>query len=128
MFEAASHTAGFHHVGTLACLLTSSGLRAGARKKQQGQAKAENATANPRKRKGSLDAESDAAPAAKKARQAPLGTAKRKVGRPRTNVQLLRRSASVPGAGGGLPADDVQHGGEPFLIVGRNDTTGVRYA
>ena len=115
-------------MGTLARLLTSSGLRAEAGKKQQGQAKAENATANPRKRKGSSDAESDAAPAAKKARQAPLGTAKRKVGRPRTNVQLLRRSASVPGAGGGLPADDVQHGGEPFLIVGRNDTTGVRYA
>lgn len=99
---------------------------AGAGKKQQGQVKAETAAANSKKRKGSSHAELDETPAAKRARQTPLGTAKRKVGRPRTNVQSPDHPTSMPGASGGLPPDDVQHGGEPFLIVGRNDTTGVR--
>lgn len=88
--------------------------------------KAETAAANPKKRKGSSHAEPGEAPDVKKARQAPVGTAKRKVGRPRTNVQSLGHSTFMPGFSGGLPADDVQHDGEPFLIVGRNDTTGVR--
>ena len=111
---------------TLASLLTGSGLRAGTGRKQQGLVKAETAAAaNPKKRKGSLHhAETVEAPAAKKARQAPLKTAKGKVEPSETNLQLLGHS--VPGACGGLPADDLQHGGEPFLIVGRNDTTGAR--
>ena len=112
--------------GTLVCLLTSSGVHAGAGTSEQRQAKAETAAANPKKRKGSWHAQPDEAPAAKKARQAPSGTAKRKVGRPRTNVQLLGHSTSMPGSSRALPADDVQHDGEPFLIVGRNNTTGVR--
>lgn len=104
------------------CLLTISEVHAGAGKKQQGQVKAESAPANPKKRKGSQHAELDGAPAAKRARQAPLKTAKRKVGQP---VQLPSQSTPGAGAVGGL-ADDVQHGGEPFLIVGRNKNTGVR--
>lgn len=101
-------------------------MRAGTGKKQKGQVKAESAPANPKRRKGSQDSEPDGAPAAKRARQAPLGTARRKVGQRRTDAQLPSHSVSVPGAVGGLPADDVQHGGEPFLIVGKNENTGVR--
>ena len=101
------------------------GAGAGAGKKQQ-RLKAQTAPASPKKRKVSSHAELDEAPAAKKARQAPLGTAKRKLGRPRSNVQSPGHATSMPGGSGGLPADDVQHGGQPFLIVGRNDRTGVR--
>lgn len=78
---------------------------------------------NPKKRKGGQNAEPDASRAVKKMRKAPVATAKRK---PRTNVQALSHPSSLPGASGPVPAEDVQHGGEPFLIVGRNDDTGVR--
>lgn len=101
------------------CLLTSSVVRAGPGKK--GQVKVESAPPNPKKRKGLQNTEPDGAPAAKRARQAPVKSVKRKAGQP---AQLP--SQSTPGAVGGLAADDVQHGGEPFLIVGRNEVTGVR--
>ena len=87
---------------------------------------ADTAPVNPKKRRGVQHAEADDAPAAKKARKAAMETATRKVGRPRINVQALGHSTSMPAASAGLAADDVQHGGEPFLIVGRNDATGVR--
>ncbi|KAL3133396.1 hypothetical protein ABBQ38_007265 [Trebouxia sp. C0009 RCD-2024] len=99
---------------------------AGAGRKQQGQGLVEGNTTpiNPKKRKGGQNAEPDASRAVKKMRKAPVATAKRK---PRTNVQALSHPSSLPGASGPVPAEDVQHGGEPFLIVGRNDDTGVRF-
>lgn len=32
----------------------------------------------------------------------------------------------MPGASGRVAAEDVEHGGEPFLIVGKDEDTGVR--
>ena len=40
-------------------------------------------------------------------------------------MHLPTQPTTVPAASGGLPADVVQHDGEPFHIMRRNDTTGV---
>ena len=78
---------------------------------------------NPKKRKGAQNAEPGASRAVKRMRKAPVTTAKWK---PRTNVQALSYPSPLPEASGPVPAEDVQHGGEPFLIVGRNDDSGAR--